>query len=82
MAPWLDRIGDWNPQLFRELKGRFRRRNVAITCCTSFVAQVMMWLFYVAALPNLADYYRFNGHTEFSFALEKREIVGAQTSNA
>jgi len=30
-ADILDKIGDWNPQLYRELKGRFKLRNVGIT---------------------------------------------------
>lgn len=48
----LDRIGEWNPQLFRELKGRLKARNVAIAAGISLVAQLLMYLFYQAQLPE------------------------------
>lgn len=31
LATILDKIGDWNPQLYREIKGRFTPRNLMIT---------------------------------------------------
>ncbi|AFY38063.1 hypothetical protein Lepto7376_1729 [[Leptolyngbya] sp. PCC 7376] len=52
MTKLLDQIGNWNPQLFRELKGRFRRRNLAIAVGTSLVAQIMMLLGYSGGLPD------------------------------
>ncbi|OKH16999.1 hypothetical protein [[Limnothrix rosea] IAM M-220] len=52
MTQLLDHIGDWNPQLFRELKGRFRRRNLAIAIGTSLVAQLLMLLGYLGSLPD------------------------------
>jgi len=30
----LDRLGNWNPQLIRELKGRLKPRNLAIALTT------------------------------------------------
>ncbi len=52
MTKLLDQIGNWNPQLFRELKGRFRRRNLAIAVGTSLVAQLMLILGYLGSLPD------------------------------
>ncbi len=43
----LDRIGDWNPQMFREIKGRLNVRNVAIAFAASLLGQLillMSWL--------------------------------------
>ena len=41
----LDRVGDWNAQLFREIKGRLKVRNVALTVAISLVSQLLL-LFY------------------------------------
>ena len=30
LVTYIDKIGDWNPQLIRELKGRFKVRNLSI----------------------------------------------------
>lgn len=38
----LDRLGNWNPQLLRELKGRLKPRNVIITIALSLVSQLML----------------------------------------
>lgn len=40
----LDEIGNWNPQLFRELKGRLKLGNVAIATMLSVGAQVLLFL--------------------------------------
>jgi hypothetical protein len=39
---WLDRVSDWNPQLFREVKGRLNVRNVALTTGTSGLWQLLL----------------------------------------
>lgn len=38
----LDRLGNWNPQLIRELKGRFKPRNLAIALTFSLVGQFLI----------------------------------------
>ncbi len=53
----LDRIGDWNPQLFREIKGRLKLRNVAIAIATSLLGQLVLFLFWVGQLPNSKSTY-------------------------
>lgn len=52
MSKLLDRIGDWNPQLFRELKGRFRSRNLAIATGVSLLAQFLIISGYLGGLPS------------------------------
>ena len=39
----LDKIGDWNPQLLRELKGRLKPRNIL---AVAFVSIFCQWCFY------------------------------------
>jgi hypothetical protein len=41
----LDRVGNWNAQLFREIKGRLKVRNVALTVAISLLSQLLL-LFY------------------------------------
>lgn len=37
----LDQLGEWNPQLFRELKGLFKPRNLFLTVASSLVVQFL-----------------------------------------
>jgi len=38
----LDRIGDLNPQMWREIKGRFKPRNLVIAAIISLLGQFMI----------------------------------------
>lgn len=40
----LERLGDWNPQLFREVKGRLQVRNIALTIGSSLLGQLLLFL--------------------------------------
>ena len=42
----LDKIGDWNPQLYRELKGRFIPRNLIITIGCSLMTSLLLILMF------------------------------------
>lgn len=62
MHKLIDQLGNSNPQLFRELKGRFTPRNMAIAVGVSVATQFMMYLCYLSALPdyrNLTSYNRY-----------------------
>jgi len=52
----LDRLGDWNPQLFREIKGRLKVRNVAIAVGMSLLGQLVLFLFWLGQLPGENTY--------------------------
>ena len=39
LVTYIDKIGDWNPQLIRELKGRFKVRNLSIAAVIAFGIQ-------------------------------------------
>ncbi|MFP5270772.1 ABC transporter permease [Coleofasciculus sp.] len=41
----IDRLGEWNPQLLRELKGRLKGRNVAIAVGASVLGYLGMFLY-------------------------------------
>jgi hypothetical protein len=48
----LDRIGDWNPQLMRELKGRLKLFPVLVTAGISFFLQGILFLFQLQTFPG------------------------------
>ncbi|WP_309739983.1 MULTISPECIES: hypothetical protein [unclassified Chamaesiphon] len=47
----IDRVGDTNPQLFRELKERLTPRNIALAIVSSLLLQGLVVLFFNAQLP-------------------------------
>ncbi|WP_204138867.1 hypothetical protein [Halomicronema sp. CCY15110] len=48
----LDRLGDWNPQLLRELKGRLKGLPVLTAIGLSVLVQFVICLGFVSALPG------------------------------
>ncbi|OUL26590.1 ABC transporter permease [Nostoc sp. T09] len=49
---FIDKLGDWNPQLFRELKGRLKVFNVLIALTISVVTQLGIFLYQLADFPG------------------------------
>ncbi|MCW6038070.1 hypothetical protein K4A83_17585 [Spirulina subsalsa FACHB-351] len=41
---WLDWLGDWNPQLLRELRGRLKPRNILLAVGASLMGQLFLIL--------------------------------------
>jgi hypothetical protein len=52
MPNFIDKVGDWNPQLMREIKGRLKFFNVAIALLISFVGQLLLFLFQFQDFPS------------------------------
>jgi hypothetical protein len=50
-VPWLDQLGEWNPQLFREIKGRLVPRNILIATAVSLVSQLLLLMSFANQLP-------------------------------
>ncbi len=44
-------FSDWNPQFFREVKGRLKNRNLTLTVLSSFLVQFALLFYFWAALP-------------------------------
>ncbi len=51
----IDKVGEWNPQLFRELKGRLKKFPVIIALVTSFATQFILFLLHFIQAPNLSS---------------------------
>jgi hypothetical protein len=66
----LDRIGEYNPQLMRELKSRVSWRNVLVTAFLSILVQGMVLIGQYSKLPvlNKASTYNYS-NTEYCFQL-------------
>jgi len=47
----INRLGDWNPQLLRELKGRLKFRNMALAASLSLLGQLLLVISFVRKLP-------------------------------
>jgi hypothetical protein len=74
---FLDRIGDWNPQLFREIKGRLTIRNVAITIASSLLGQILLFLYWVNQQPS-----KYYGRSEpYCIASLREPFLAAQNLN-
>ena len=48
---FVNQFGDWNPQVFRELKGRLKPRNVLITVAISLIGQLLLLMSFASQLP-------------------------------
>ena len=53
----IDRLGEWNPQLLRELKGRLKGRNVAIAVGASVLGYLGMFFYGLNQFTRLSDSY-------------------------
>ena len=52
MLALIDKIGDWNPQLLRELKGRLKPFPVLIALVTSLATQLIVFLYQLREFPG------------------------------
>lgn len=47
----ISRVGEFNPQLFREIKGRLQPRNVMIVSALSIIGQILLFIYFEGLLP-------------------------------
>jgi ABC-type transport system involved in multi-copper enzyme maturation permease subunit len=52
MLNFIDRVGEWNPQLFRELKGRLKPLNVLLAIASSLLLQFIVFLYQLGSYPG------------------------------
>jgi hypothetical protein len=52
MLNLIDKVGEWNPQLFRELKGRLKFSHVAIALTSSLLLQLVVFLYQLHDIPD------------------------------
>jgi hypothetical protein len=71
----LDKIGNWNPQLFREIKGRLNTGNMAIVSALSLGGQLLLFMYYSAQIPVPS------AHGEYTYPISHR-FCGLETGNS
>jgi hypothetical protein len=54
---FIDRVGELNPQLFRELKGRLKGFNLIISMGSSLLLQLIVFLFQLREFPDEKYYF-------------------------
>ncbi|WP_346293899.1 hypothetical protein [Sphaerothrix gracilis] len=72
-----DRLGNWNPQLLRELKGRLRPRNLIAAIAISAISQLILLSFFGAQLPpqfNPHEHLRLTTLPEINFTFGTSDI--------
>lgn len=47
----IDKLGDWNPQFWREAKGSLKSRNIAIAAGAALILQFLVVQFFLSYLP-------------------------------
>jgi hypothetical protein len=52
MNDLLSQVGDWNPQLLRELRGRLKFRSIAVSVGGSIIFQLLFILSFTRSLPQ------------------------------
>ncbi|MEP0772404.1 ABC transporter permease [Coleofasciculus sp. FACHB-SPT36] len=61
MHNFVEPLGNWNPQLLRELKGRLKPRNILLASVISVLGQIGIFMYFQTQLPNpinrIADIY-------------------------
>lgn len=55
----IDQLGDWNPQLFRELKGQYHTRNITLAVLFSVIGQMLVFLVFKSKLPAFEPHRQF-----------------------
>ncbi|MEQ9233730.1 ABC transporter permease [Coleofasciculus sp. E2-BRE-01] len=63
----IDKLGDWNPQLLREVKGRLKGRNLAIALGASVLGYLAMFFYGLNQFTRLID-------PERHYYVDKNEI--------
>ncbi|MBH8555100.1 hypothetical protein I8751_22665 [Nostocaceae cyanobacterium CENA357] len=49
---WMNLLGDWNPQLLREFKGRLKTRNLILSTAISLLGQFVVFMYFQTQLPT------------------------------
>jgi hypothetical protein len=51
LTNFIDRLGEWNPQIFRELKERLTLKNVGIATAGALLIQAFVWFYFNSQIP-------------------------------
>ena len=69
-----NKLGDINPQLLREIKGRLKPRNIFIVSGMSLVSQVLMYFYFQGLIPT-SEYHSRYSYCEYKQYSPKMECL-------
>lgn len=72
LVNFIDKVGEWNPQLFRELKGRLKPFNVLFAVVSSLLLQLVVFLFQLREYPG-EEYSLRGSYCRLSTVLQQQE---------
>ncbi|MBL1173768.1 hypothetical protein [Pantanalinema sp. GBBB05] len=74
---------EWNPQLFREIKGRLKQRNLILTGGLSLLAQGIILLYFWMVLPSSETKYSryFQGNDPYGYNQQILDALGNPVIN-
>ncbi len=82
---WIDQVGDWNPQLMRELKGRLTQRNLTIVLVVAVIGQLLIlgWVYGQLPLQDSSmytdtDYYCAGARVEDYYTMVYHCTIGPE----
>ena len=81
---YIDYLGEWNPQLFREIVGKLKGKNLIITVLTAILTQFLLLIAYLGKLPD-ASYEIVNNSSELIYYAKEqssRYCTGTLVDNA
>lgn len=68
MQNFMYKLGEWNPQLLREIKGRGKVRNIMLAVAISLLGQFLLFMYFQTQLPYFS-------HTLFSYSYSHKYCV-------
>jgi hypothetical protein len=74
---------EWNPQLFREIKGRLKQRSLILTGGLSLIAQSIILLYFWMVLPSSETKYSryFQGNDHYGYNQQVLDALGNPVIN-
>ncbi|QIR35732.1 hypothetical protein HCG51_02515 [Tolypothrix sp. PCC 7910] len=74
---WMNQVGDWNPQLLRELKGRLKPRNLILSGGISLLGQFIIFMYFQTQLPTKLEvvYNSFNRYCTGKLEYDSRQCL-------
>ena len=73
--PGINKLGDFNPQLLRELKGRLKQRNVIIAAAISLLGQFLLLQYFQSLIPKAPE------TGEYTYKIYKHLCTGASNGS-
>jgi hypothetical protein len=79
---FIDRVGEWNPQIFRELKERLSLKNLGIATVGALLIQGFVWFYYNSQIPIPIPYINEKGISAIREIYSRYCVLPARGENS